>query len=865
MPVKLPPKQRSNLFSFSLKTLGAAMATALLLSNASAAGLGKLTVLSALGQPLNAEIELSAVSKEEAAGLVPKLAPPEAFRQANIELHPSLLGLRFAIEQRGNKQIIRVTSAQAMNEPFVDMLLEVGVPNGRLVREYTFLLDPPDVRTPQSAQVAATGAGTAPPAAPTEARLTLSPTPTLTPLTPAAKPVAPATPAAAPVAVAQYRPAPAVMPPAPPALPSPAREVRRGDTLSQIARENLTEGVSLDQMLVALYRSNPDAFIGKNMNRLRTGTILTVPDASTATATSAGEARRIVLAQANNFNEYRNQLAGQVANADAKAAADSSTTSSGKVTAKVADATAAADEARDKLKLSKSTAGNAADKAVAPGDSAEDKIARDKALGESAARVKDLERIVSDLQKVAEMKNKDLAERQKLAEAEQARAAAATTAAAAVSSAAAALPGAQPKTDVAAQKPAASVPAAPAKAPATPAPANLLDNPMVLPGAGILLVLLGSLGFMAARRKRLAQQSEEHDFSEAGLESNSIFAAPGGKHIDTSNSIFNSSFAASSDKSITSEVDPVAEADVYIAYGRDAQAEEILKEALRVNPERHPVRVKLLEIYASRKDVATFAALAVELHDMTGGEGEQWQQAAALGSGIDPENLLYAASDAASDDDVTVNVPDARGALDVTPVVPAGATGTALDFYAGEPGKTVSDDAPAEPPVFAAEAITPSILASNIDEINFDFLDEGQEKPAPAKPASAMTAADLESEFALIEAALAKSGDVSPAPAPVPLEFDLSEITLDLSPADVAAAKADADVPALPTLDGAAEFDLDVSDDANNSEMVTKLDLAAAYEEIGDNDGARELLEEVVSGGNEEQVAKARASLARLA
>ncbi|MYM98923.1 type IV pilus assembly protein FimV, partial [Duganella vulcania] len=147
---------RSSIVSFALKTLTGAVASAVLVAaTANAAGLGKLTVQSSLGQPLRAEIELTAVSAEEAGGLVAKLAPAEAFRTANIDFNPTLLSLRFDVEQRNGRQVIRVTSTQPVNEPFVDMLLELTWTGGRMVREYTFLLDPADLRATQSPQVAA--------------------------------------------------------------------------------------------------------------------------------------------------------------------------------------------------------------------------------------------------------------------------------------------------------------------------------------------------------------------------------------------------------------------------------------------------------------------------------------------------------------------------------------------------------------------------------------------------------------------------------------------------------------------------------------------------------------------------------------
>src|SRR3954469_24340204 len=102
MPPTMRLNTRSKITSFALKTLSGALASAVFLSSSAyAAGLGKLTVLSSLGQPLSAEIELTSVSADDASGLVAKLAPADAFRVANIEFNPALLSLRFAVEQRG--------------------------------------------------------------------------------------------------------------------------------------------------------------------------------------------------------------------------------------------------------------------------------------------------------------------------------------------------------------------------------------------------------------------------------------------------------------------------------------------------------------------------------------------------------------------------------------------------------------------------------------------------------------------------------------------------------------------------------------------------------------------------------------------
>src|SRR5690606_14389652 len=157
MSFKIRSKTRTNFrspSSFKLKTLSAALLSVAVLSSVHAAGLGRLTVQSSLGQPLRAEIELTSVAPDELSSLAPRLAPAEAYRQANIELNPTLLSLRFAVEQRPGGPVVRVTSTQPVNEPFVDMLLELGGTPGRLVREYTFLLDPPEMRSARPAAVA---------------------------------------------------------------------------------------------------------------------------------------------------------------------------------------------------------------------------------------------------------------------------------------------------------------------------------------------------------------------------------------------------------------------------------------------------------------------------------------------------------------------------------------------------------------------------------------------------------------------------------------------------------------------------------------------------------------------------------------
>lgn len=977
MPSNMHSTTRQKFGSLNLKTISAAVASALLFSNAYAAGLGKLTVLSGLGQPLRAEIELSTVAKDEAGALVAKLASPEAFRQAGVDYNSTLSSLRFSVEQRGGRQFIYVTSAQPLNEPFVDLLLELGGPNGRMVREYTFLLDPPDMRTAQAAQVA--------PAPVAEPARTKAVQPAVEPL-PAAQSAPVEKPAAAPKPQVAKVVKPAPAPQENKEVSAAEYQVKSGDTLAKIASEHKAAGVSLDQMLVALYQANPDAFVGNNMNRLKAGQILTVPSTDAARSIGKSEAHGIVLAQSSDFHNYRNKLAGQVATAAPQKSGETKQSASGKVTAKVEEKPTPASESKDKLKLSNSSVSPSADKAAGPA-SAEDKVAKEKAVAEASARIKELEKNVTDLQKVLEVKNKGLAEQQKQAEAAKAEpkpvapapapVAAAPSAAAdgkqqaksetqAAPTASTAVPEAASAPAPAASAPAASEPAASAPAAsapvakkpktvtAAPAPApapsfvdELLDNPLVLPGLGALLVALGGLGIYSARRRK-NKPFEDSIITDSSLKANSLFGSTGGQSVDTNNSVFNSSFAPSVSQLDTNEVDPVAEADVYIAYGRDAQAEEILKEALRTQPDRHSVRVKLLEIYSNRKDLRAFEVLATELYGLTKGEGEEWAQAASMGAAIDPNNPLYASGKQAAETD---SDPVAGMVEPTQPLEDQGLATLLATTQPDAPTEEISSletdtsyfnnsalqtdaplELPQEEPLVMPEPEQPvaKVDSNNLDfdldgldlakvpdtiphpapaepsadlaSIDFDFLDEPV-KPAEAAPEVVQESspepladlqldpipsiADLEfqpqegttvkeeplevssdesgpldfnmPDLPEVPAAAEAKAEPSPSAEPEPMDFDLSGINLDLNPSESNAVsdltmEAHDDLPSL-----------DLNTTSVDAEMATKLDLAIAYQEIGDKEGARELLDEVMKGGSPEQSEKAKSLLLELA
>ncbi|HZM36513.1 MAG TPA: FimV/HubP family polar landmark protein, partial [Burkholderiales bacterium] len=422
------------------------------------AGLGRLTVLSPLGSPLNAEIELVAQPGEQ--DIVARLAPPEAFTEAGVEMSPALITARFTIERRGARQFIRVTTLQPVKEPFLDLLVDLQWNTGRLVREYTVLLDPPEFKGRQPIAVAPSAAPKpAPQPVPKPAPVAPSVTKPTAPVE--AKPLAPEAPSAPAVAAAPEKPEPAAgsekpepaavseKPAAEVAADAPmgaaTHEVQKGETLGAIAKRNLPPGVSLSQMLVAIYRANEDAFIRGNVNLVRAGRILDIPDIDAVGTVDPEEASRLVREHHAQFNEYRSRLAAVPAPAEA---AVGQRDAAGRIEPKPEPATAPA-QPKDEVKLSKDDPKKPAG-AVARAASEDDRIARERELREAQSRVADLEKNVADLQKLLELKNQQLAELEKKAGAQVAPPAAAT----------------------AVEKPAAKAPEKPAASPsATPKPA----------------------------------------------------------------------------------------------------------------------------------------------------------------------------------------------------------------------------------------------------------------------------------------------------------------------------------------------------------------------------------------------------------
>lgn len=706
-------------------------------------------------------------------------------------------------------------------------------------------------------------------------------------------------------------------------------KVKWGDTAWRVAEQLRTnDSQTIEQIVLALYRANPQAFFGNNINNLKSGQILKIPEGTQVESVTPVQARTEFRAQYDAWQEYKIKLAGASAGikvvenepkqAPVAAAKEPEAKPEPKkepeakkepanVTKVPPPAKGAQQE--DLLKIVRSTLQGektTPDKKPAEGEAPKDRGAKEQQA--LADRVATLEESLASKQvetkeigdKVAQVRAQ-LKREARLIQIEQQDLAAAQVRAKAAQPAppveppkpqpvvkaepapapkieppkpveppvAATPPTPAPEKPAVAPTPKPPVVVAPIAKPTTdPAPAaeksffdEIIEN--VLAGDSFLPILIGvivlasvGIGFvyMKRRRKSIAE------FEESILQSEGIPGTTGepsmttdtsGQVVSSGDTSFLSDFSQGGMGNIhTDEVDPIAEAEVYLAYGRDETAEEILKEAVIKNPAREELRVKLLEIYANRSDVRAFETLAEEMYASMGGRpSKNWPRVEELGRKLNPNNPMFKGGGApiAAKAPATPNFSD-TAKMKAVPVAAAPSTATVIDV--------------------------PTSIAASPAGSDFDFDMETAASPTPAasqgldfdmgSPSPKASAAEASLDFSSDDLGSSSSGgmEVDLGQSSNVVDFDFGDKEETATPV-AAAAEVEMSMEAPSNGAGASGGDA-LTETPQWDETATKLDLARAYIDMGDAEGARSILDEVMSEGNDQQKSQAKELAAQL-
>src|SRR5450830_1381618 len=856
--------------------LAIAAASALSSGMAHALGLGEVTLKSTLNQPLLAEIELQDVSGLSASDIVPSLASPQAFADAGVSRQDFLNDLTFTpVINPNGRSVVRVTSSKPLSEAYVRFLVQVQWPNGRLMRDYSVLLDPSKYTPPaDAAKPAAAAAATAP--------------------TAAAAPVAPVT---APTKAKQYTTGPK-------------------DTLWDIALKE-SNGASVQQTMLAIQALNPGAFLDGNINRLKTGQVLRLPDRVESRALAQPKAIAEVAAQNAAWRSGRRSPHAGTPPIDAtrhKGTEGAPTTTPVKNNLSLISAESGKKHGKGAASDSKSL-----NNKLAVTQESLDSTRRDNA--ELKSRMEDLQSQLDKLQRLIQLKNDQLAKLQADGSTTTPAAPAAGQPANAMSAQLAAKPEAAPVA------PASIVPAAevakpaPVETPIQPVPAvpqerkldDLLASPILmgLLAGSVVLVFLLLLLFLARRRKakqeaekhlRMARAlneeggfTEEQDLPESSFEGlevppPSVKLAPAPAPVPAAER----------------PTDVVDQANLHIQRGHLNQAAGLLEEAVKYEPQRTDVRLKLMEVYGQQGDRDAFIAQERQLPaGQHVAEVEQLKSRFPSMIAVAAVAGLGAAAVAAelSEDyvkELLADEPPAPVPAPVAAPAPAPAPVAAADDLFDSDFDLSLDDLEAASPAMVAPAKADLDDLQLDDDLSFESILGQQTRATPAMDNLADFDLDLGGEAPLSTSAdddflLSLTEDLKDSDAEVPTlgagglddldlpaDFDLSladELEAHAGPnaftdelddvnAELDRLSQSLEQPPLATPSLAAdELPEDESFDflSGTDEAATKLDLAQAYMDMDDSDGARDILAEVLNEGSEAQKAEAREMLKRLA
>ncbi len=955
-----------------------------------ALGFGGIKLKSSLNEKLNAEVSLLSATANDVQSLTINLATEEAFLRSGIDRTALLNKLKFKVKQNNDGEYyIHVTTSESVREPFMNFLLEMNWKNGRMLREYTMLIDPPGRAPRQIAEPAPVIAETISPEPEVEFEEPVAeveePTPFVEPVAVIeTTPVVDVEPSAAieeePVAVIEDEPvaeeeliaveeevaveeepvAEAVetelaveveveeafagddiwpriplaaygaddtaAPEEEPMVTEVAEEdaepgdldygiTKANDNLWNIA-EKLRQGdnsVSVYQVMMALLKSNPDAFIDNNVHRLKVGHVLRIDDPTVLTSISRKEAANSFIEQTDSWNSYRQQVA-EAAGVQPIMAGEA-----------MAESGAAPTETTGELTLSSPdgkslTAGGGSNEETLSNDLATMQEQLRQAKSDSGTmrtrnvelnnKLQSLEDELNRLQRSLSVKDDELAALQRqLSSLNQQPAVEAPPVAAEepakpeVTEPVVAEEPAKPEVTelVVAEEPAKPEvvePVAEVKPEEPSAPAaeqgimdtvmavvasvvatasgivtglNLGSDTLMFIGAPILLVLL-IIVVIVIKRRRQGDNFQESILTGAATASaaDAGGVASGDSTTFSEESSFLSDFAMSGASAIEaddSEVDPLTEADVFMAYGRYEAAEERLNEAVQNEPDRMELRAKLLELHHATQNKDAFEAAAEDFYASLGGaDNPLWDKVVSMGSEIAPANPLFNQGGGAA---------DILASSEVPPI--------------DDPGMGMTDsqvmDIGLETGVFAAADLGTATEASGDDmDFNLDLGDLGESTAAEpdmdfnldigGDASAEEPAADMDFNLDM------GAGDASAEEPAADMDFNLDMGTTES--ADAGGLDFDLDIGGGETADAGLDFDtggsdegsldlnLDASDTADadlggGDEVGTKLDLAKAYIDMGDPEGARSILDEVMDEGSSTQKEEAQSLLGQIA
>lgn len=967
-------------------TLSLAVMAALLPSHVLPLGLGEIELNSALNQELNAEIKVLSAAPEDAEQLIVKLASREAFARAGIDRPFSLQDLKFRTILKGNVPYIQVYTTESVREPFLSFLVEIDWPNGHLLREYTLLLDPPVFNAGPGDQSFLDDGGddqaffdpaevSAEPAATDRTFLDDDEEEVMADA---------GFDASAPVQQFNAVPAPAVTEDAMPVLPAgqqaarPAPQysqqvsgqyrVQEHDTLWSLADKlRPNADVSIEQMMLALVQENPESFIKENINGIKRGYILRMPEGANITAIDRQTALEQVRRHNALWREYRQTMSASVP-ASAMEAEDTGIERQEPTT-------------EGRLNIVSAAGGQPGSEAALGGQDPKSQVTQLKRELSVAQETLESERLEKEnlrerlaeleqrVQRVLEMDDAELAKLQAdLAgtkkQAEKLAGPAVTTPAVSPGAENIAPQPAEIKTPEQIEQaltdgeqplfvdetatgqadlteptePAMDAgqvePVTPAQPPVPqpqPAPDSglmgLLASPVNLAVLGGVAVLVLGLIAMILRRRRAAQTAEDSNKwvdmdqpinfddaveavgepyvknrdADATAEMRVTDTAP--KQADMQDTVI----GMPGDEQAAEEQrdDVLAEADVYLAYGIYQQAEDLLQNALRQHPERDDYRMKLLETHFASKNAAAFTELAKEAKQRKGSVKSYWDRVVVMGRELCPDVAMF--SDGAAllpgfdADDLLPQKPQTTDfELDVGGMAPDLDIGfTETPAAKSKPARPDADldfsldmdatTAQKKPDIASAPAMPELDLAADLENIaNAMELSAGSKSKEKENLSADLDLGDIgdldfstdslaldtdmsagggiDDDFALdFEASdlgLATDSDDSTA---MDTSLDLAMDDMDLSmDAEPEPAKPAQSARSSMAMDAGGDDDFDISQLSEDvDEVTTKLDLARAYMDMGDNEGARNILEEVKSEGNPAQKKQAEELMAK--